>query len=165
MPFSPAKPKLAYQLTFEGSWPTAVACWDGGVFVVATPDLYYFKDTDGDGVADVKRLIFTGFGALTEKYNVQTLPNSLQWGPDQRIHLALGGIPSKLQNMAVPSAATLENRSGDLSFDPRKLDPREPDPEGAPGGRVRGLPVEVRRVRGEGPHRAPGRRGRAGAVR
>ena len=25
MPLSPAKPKLAYQLTFEGSWPTAVA--------------------------------------------------------------------------------------------------------------------------------------------
>ena len=37
------------------SWPTAVACYDGGVFVGAAPDIYYFKDTDGDGKADVRR--------------------------------------------------------------------------------------------------------------
>ena len=34
------------------SWPTAVACYDGGVFVGAAPDIYYLKDTDGDGKAD-----------------------------------------------------------------------------------------------------------------
>ena len=72
-------------------WPTGIACWDGGVFVLASPDLLYFKDTDGDGKADVHALIFTGFGNLTEKLNVQALPNSLQWGPDQRLHGALGG--------------------------------------------------------------------------
>ncbi|MFM7102127.1 MAG: dehydrogenase, partial [Verrucomicrobiota bacterium] len=33
------------------AWPTAVACWDGGVFVGATPDILYAKDTDGDGRA------------------------------------------------------------------------------------------------------------------
>ena len=26
------------------SWPTAIACWDGGVFVGAAPDIYYLKD-------------------------------------------------------------------------------------------------------------------------
>ena len=39
------------------SWPTAVTCWNGGVFVGASPDLFYFKDTDGDGRADVKQQI------------------------------------------------------------------------------------------------------------
>ena len=34
-------------------WPTAVTCWDGGVFVAASPELLYFKDTDGDHRADV----------------------------------------------------------------------------------------------------------------
>ena len=29
--------------------PVAVACWDGGVFVGDVPDLWYFKDTNGDG--------------------------------------------------------------------------------------------------------------------
>ena len=44
------------------AWPTAVICYDGGVFVVVTPDLLYFRDTDDDGVADQRRVIFTGFG-------------------------------------------------------------------------------------------------------
>ena len=41
---------------------TAVACWDGGVYVGSAPDLLYLKDTDGDGKADVRRVVFTGFG-------------------------------------------------------------------------------------------------------
>ena len=51
---------------------------------LASPELLYFKDMDGDGKADVHQLVFTGFGNLAEKLNVQQLPNSLQWGPDQR---------------------------------------------------------------------------------
>ena len=35
------------------AWPTAVACYSGGVFVGATPDIFYLKDLDGDGVADL----------------------------------------------------------------------------------------------------------------
>ena len=30
------------------AFPTAVACYDGGVFVGAAPDVLYCKDTDGD---------------------------------------------------------------------------------------------------------------------
>ena len=30
------------------SWPSGVACYRGGVFVTATPDVWYLKDTDGD---------------------------------------------------------------------------------------------------------------------
>ncbi len=30
------------------SWPTGLAFWKGGVYVVATPELHYLKDTDGD---------------------------------------------------------------------------------------------------------------------
>ena len=61
----------------EGSsWPTGIAVWKGGVFVAATPDLWYLKDTDGDGVADVRRQVFTGF----RKFNVQAVMNNLQLG-------------------------------------------------------------------------------------
>src|SRR5690606_19133263 len=58
------------------SWPTAVCCWNGGVFVAAAPDLWFCKDTDGDGRADVQEKIFTGFG----RSNVQGLVNTLLWG-------------------------------------------------------------------------------------
>jgi putative membrane-bound dehydrogenase-like protein len=37
-------------------WPTAVICYDGGVFVGATPDVFYLKDTNSDGVADVRKV-------------------------------------------------------------------------------------------------------------
>ena len=37
-------------------WPTAVICYKGGIFVGATPDVFYFKDTDGDGVSDEKNM-------------------------------------------------------------------------------------------------------------
>jgi len=58
-----------------------VICFDGGVFVGATPDIVYLKDTNGDGVADVRRVVFTGFGQGVERLNVQQLLNSFQWGP------------------------------------------------------------------------------------
>src|SRR5207237_6891219 len=42
--------------------PTAVGCYDGGVFVGAVPQILYAKDTDGDGRADRRRVVLTGFG-------------------------------------------------------------------------------------------------------
>ncbi|HEX3800538.1 MAG TPA: PVC-type heme-binding CxxCH protein [Verrucomicrobiae bacterium] len=44
------------------TFPNGVLCWRGGIFVTCAPYLYYFKDTDGDGVADLKQIIFQGFG-------------------------------------------------------------------------------------------------------
>ena len=64
------------------SWPTGVVPYDGGVFIAVAPDIIYAKDTNGDGVADVKKVMFTGFG--TE--NVQGLLNGLLWGPDGWIY-------------------------------------------------------------------------------
>ncbi len=110
-------------------WPTGVTCWDGGVFVVSSPDLWYLKDTDGDGIADLREVVITGFGELVTKWNVQQLPNSLQWGPDQRIHLAVGGNASHLRTSRPNPEATLDLNGRDLSFDPRLRDLRS-----EPGG-------------------------------
>jgi len=118
-------------------WPTAVICWKGGVFVGASPDIIYFKDTNGDGVADERRVVFTGFGNVTEKLNVQALLNSFTWGIDNRIHGALGGNASVVTNLARPLTpalspprgegerqAVLMLRGSDFSFDPHTFDMR-----------------------------------------
>ena len=42
-------------------WPTSVCCYDGGVFVLAPPTLWWFKDTTGDGKADIRHRVFDGF--------------------------------------------------------------------------------------------------------
>ncbi|MEX2568895.1 MAG: PVC-type heme-binding CxxCH protein [Cyclobacteriaceae bacterium] len=45
------------------TYPNGIMVWRGGVFVTCAPDIYYFKDTNGDGIADVKKVVLTGFNA------------------------------------------------------------------------------------------------------
>ncbi|MFN0199466.1 MAG: PVC-type heme-binding CxxCH protein, partial [Planctomycetaceae bacterium] len=94
------------------AWPTSVCCFDGGVFVVAPPNLHYFKDTDGDRIADVERVIYTGLSIA----NVQGLANNMKWGLDNRIYTAggtSGGILAQGEKQIV-------NFSGyDFKFNPK----------------------------------------------
>ena len=105
-------------------WPTAVIAWDGGVFVAASPDIYYFKDSDGDGEADVKETVFTGFGTGVRRLNVQALVNNLKWGPDGRIHGATAGNGGRVVRADHPEGEATELRGLDFSFDPVRLDLR-----------------------------------------
>ena len=102
------------------SWPTAIVCYDGGAFVGAAPDIYYIKDTDGDGRADVKRVVFTGFS----RSNVQGLLNSFHWGPDNRIHGATSTSGGLVRRPDVPGAKGVSLNGRNFSFDPRTLELR-----------------------------------------
>lgn len=104
-------------------WPTGLSCHDGGIFVAASPDIIYFKDTSGDGKADIRKVVFTGFGAGKEdKLNVQALVNGLRWGMDNRIHGQTAGNGGVVKRAGSPNAPPLELRGRDFSFDPRQLD-------------------------------------------
>src|SRR5690554_6594875 len=48
---------FADNLTF----PTGIMRWKNGVLVTDPPNLLYFEDTDGDGRADVRDTVLTGF--------------------------------------------------------------------------------------------------------
>ena len=66
----------------------------------ATPDIYYAKDTNGDGIADEKKTVFTGFGdGKSLRLNMQALFNSFRWGPDNRIW---GATASTGGNITMP---------------------------------------------------------------
>src|SRR5213592_4738323 len=67
-------------------WPAAIACYGGGVFVGATPDLLYYKDTNDDGVADQKQIVLTGWGNRATRLEPEGVFNSLAWGLDNQIH-------------------------------------------------------------------------------
>ncbi len=58
--------------------PTSVVPYDGGILVSAAPDILFLKDTDGDGHADVREVLLTGFSTSEDLYRV----NSLFWGND-----------------------------------------------------------------------------------
>src|SRR5882724_1652770 len=47
------------------TFPNGVMPWKGGIYVTCAPYLYYFKDTKGDGKADVKQIVFKGFQDLS----------------------------------------------------------------------------------------------------
>ena len=102
-------------------WPTAVICYGGGIFVGATPDILWLKDTNGDGQADERKVVFTGFSSGATRLNVQALLNSLNWGLDNRIHGATGPIGGNAVKPADASGPTLDLRGRDFSFDPRSL--------------------------------------------
>jgi putative membrane-bound dehydrogenase-like protein len=98
----------------ELSWPAGLANWKGGIFVGATPDVWYLKDTDGDHVADVREKVLTGF----RKYNVQAVMNNLKWGLDHRIYGAAAGNGGLVRraNEAEKKAVRVSQR--DFRFDP-----------------------------------------------
>ncbi len=103
-------------------WPTAIICYNGGVFVGATPDIIWLKDTKGTGKADERKVVFTGFGSGAARLNVQALLNSFNWGLDNRIHGATGPIGgSEVKSTATNAGPALDLRGRDFAFDPRSM--------------------------------------------
>ena len=52
--------------------PTGVMRWKQGVIVTAAPDVLYLEDADGDGRADVRRVVLTGFARTNPQHRVNT---------------------------------------------------------------------------------------------
>jgi putative membrane-bound dehydrogenase-like protein len=65
---------------------TAVLCGYGGVFVGQAPNLFFFRDTNGDDKADEYKTVLTGFG-LEDRHE---LLNSFCWGPDGYMYFTHG---------------------------------------------------------------------------
>ncbi len=97
------------------SWPTGIALYDGGCYVAATPDVWYLKDTDGDGRADVRRQVFTGF----RKFNVQAVINNLAWGLDGKIYGAGASNGGQIQSVGQAGSKPINLGRNDFCFDPR----------------------------------------------
>jgi putative membrane-bound dehydrogenase-like protein len=68
------------------AFPNGVMPWRNGILVTAAPDIWFLADRDGDGVAELREKILTGF---TEG-NQQLRVNGLFWGIDNWIYGANG---------------------------------------------------------------------------
>ena len=100
----------------EIAMPVAVACWDGGVFIGATPDILYCKDTDGDGRADVRETVFTGFA---RDHAGEGMLNSFRWGLDNRMHVCTNIAGGDVRRAGDPESAAVSVRGQGFIFDPR----------------------------------------------
>lgn len=94
-------------------FPTGVTVWRKGVIVCAAPEVIYMEDTDGDGAADVRRVLLSGFAT----HNFQGRVNSLRWGLDNRMYAAAGLFGGVIRGTAAGGdEVDLNNR--DFRFHP-----------------------------------------------
>ena len=71
-----------------------VACHDGAVFVAAPPALWRLRDTDGDGAADERKELLTGFprtGAADDLHGPSV-------GPDGFLYVCAGRFPHEIKD-------------------------------------------------------------------
>ena len=101
------------------AWPSALACYAGGVFVAAGSEILYLKDAAGNGVADTRQVVLSGFGG-SNNLDSAALVNNFNWGSDNRIHGVSAGIGGEI--LSKGSTVPVSINGSDFSFDPRTLE-------------------------------------------
>jgi len=97
-------------------FPTGVMAWRDGALVCAAPDILYIADTDHDGRADVRQVVFTGFP--TDNYQARV--NGLSYGLDNWIHGANGLLGGHISTPG--RKGTVELGARDFRFRPNLQD-------------------------------------------
>ncbi|MDB5347970.1 MAG: putative rane-bound dehydrogenase [Schlesneria sp.] len=100
-------------------FPNGVTSWKKGVLVSAAPDIFYAEDTDGDGKADVKQVLFTGLA----EGNQQHRANGFSRGLDNWLYLANGDSGGTVRVVGalvgpVPEGKMVDIRGRDLRIRP-----------------------------------------------
>jgi putative heme-binding domain-containing protein len=95
--------------------PTGLEPGDGGVYVANSTDLVHLSDTDGDGKADRRRIVLSGFGTEDTHHMLHTL----RWGPDGMLYMNQSiYIHSHIET---PQGPRRLNAGGIWRFDPRTM--------------------------------------------
>jgi len=102
------------------SCPMGIMPWRKGVIVTAAPDIFYAEDTDGDGRADVRKTLFTGFGVGNHQHRV----NHPRWGLDNWVHCANGDSDGNVKSLLTGQVVNISGRDLRLKPDEGLLDPQ-----------------------------------------
>ena len=94
------------------SIPTGMVFSNGGLIVCQAPDMIFLKDTDGDDKADVKKVLFTGFGT----FDTHAGPSNLHYGFDNWLWGAIGY--SGFKGVVGESKDTIRFAQGFFRFKP-----------------------------------------------
>src|SRR6266571_7114324 len=86
--------------------------WKGGLIVTSAPDILYMKDTDGDGKADVRKALYTGF----PKVNQEARITNPRLGVDNWIYVANNGSDGKITAPDHPERPAILVRGTDFRF-------------------------------------------------
>ena len=93
--------------------PNSVLPWRKGALATSIPDIVYLEDTDGDGRADRREVLFTGLG----EGNEQHLANGLQWGLDGWLYNANGNSGGKVASKKTGKVVDVGTRDFRINVD------------------------------------------------
>jgi putative membrane-bound dehydrogenase-like protein len=98
------------------SCPEGMHCWRNGAVVIAGKDLFYAEDTNGDGTADVREVLFTGFS----EGNQQHRANGFTYGLDGWLYGANGESDGNILpgGVSAQNAKPINIRGQDFRFHP-----------------------------------------------
>jgi putative membrane-bound dehydrogenase-like protein len=100
-------------------FPTGVMAWRQGALICAAPEILYAEDTDGDGKADLRRVLFQGFA--TENYQARV--NGLAYGLDNWVYGANGLIGGSIRGTATGRAVNIGGRDFRIRPDTGAMEP------------------------------------------
>lgn len=84
------------------NFPTGVIPWGKGVLVSAAPEIFYAEDTDGDGRADLRKILLTGFREGNQQHRV----NGFEFGLDNWVYGANGDSGGEIRVVGSVSDAS-----------------------------------------------------------
>jgi len=94
------------------AFPSSVLPFGKGALIAAAPELFYAEDTDGDGRADVRRVLFTGFTEGNQQHRF----NGFEWGLDGWLYLANGDSGGTVKSLQTGNSLSIGGR--DLRLNP-----------------------------------------------
>ncbi len=96
------------------SFPNGLLPWRDGLLVTCAPDILWLRDADGDGVAEIREVILTGFAT---NQTTQLRVNRPLLGPDGWVYVASGLSSGRITAPRRPQDKPLDLH-GDLRFNP-----------------------------------------------
>jgi putative membrane-bound dehydrogenase-like protein len=93
-------------------FPTGVMPWRKGVLVSCAPDIFYAEDRDGDGKADHKEVLFTGFVEGNQQHRL----NGFELGLDGWVYGANGDSGGTVRSRKTGKVVAISGR--DFRFRP-----------------------------------------------
>ncbi|HEY2250645.1 MAG TPA: PVC-type heme-binding CxxCH protein, partial [Planctomycetaceae bacterium] len=91
----------------------------GGIIVVCAPDIVFLADRDGDGKAEVREVLFTGFPAGLLERRMGTP----QWGVDDWIYIGRAHAAATITGPHLPQPVALPNTNFRIKPDGSAIEP------------------------------------------
>lgn len=94
------------------NYPTGVMSWRDGILVSAAPEIFYATDTDSDGQADHREVLYRGFAKGNQQHRV----NGFAWGLDNWVYVANGDSGGTIESLKTGETVDINGR--DLRIQP-----------------------------------------------